>query len=216
MSQVLFFKARPVEPGEWLDDISTKTNDGGGLLSSLSGNSIPFGMRSNRSDHHHFALSTLLRPAQNPKSDSRSRSLSGGIDCTTTAFLRPMMESMGVKYRPEVSLGVVVNDTVVDLTGVSSHWRSIFLDRSTSTVTPTAPAPTAMKSMCDTSNAQMSKPTKMSQYTCVSHTPILSVLGNSTRSYPRFNTISTGIVDALLSRRNTMGYFSRDVMAGTV
>ena len=31
-----------------------------------------------------------------------------------------MMESMGVKYRPEVSLGVVVNDTVVDLTGVSS------------------------------------------------------------------------------------------------
>ena len=39
-----------------------------------------------------------------------------------------MMESMGVKYRPEVSLGVVVKDTVVDLTGVSVYWRGKFSD----------------------------------------------------------------------------------------
>ena len=60
-----------------------------------------------------------------------------------------------------------------------------------------------------------SKLTKMSPNTCASHTPILSVLGNSTRSYPRLNTISSGFLDALHSRRN-MGYFSRDVMAGVI
>ena len=196
--------SRPVEPGEWLDDFSTKTCDGGGLLSSLSGNSIPFGMRS---DHHHFALSTSLRPA---KSDSCN--LSNGDNCTTTAFLRPMMESMGVKYRPEVSLGLVVNDNVVDLTGVSSYWRSVFSDRRTSAVTPQE---TSEVGGVGSIIKSQSKLTKMSPITCASNTPILSVLGNSTRSYPRLNTISSGFVDALHSRRN-MGYFSRDVMAGVI
>ncbi len=42
---------------------------------------------------------------------------------------------MGVRYCPEVSLGVVVKDTVVNLTGVSTYWRLIFLDTS-STTTP--------------------------------------------------------------------------------
>ena len=90
-----------------------------------------------RSDHHHFALSTSLHPAE-----SKSRSLSsvaksipGGGNCVTAAFLRTMMESMGVRYCPEVSLGVVVKDTVVDLAGVSTYWRVIFLDTS-STTTP--------------------------------------------------------------------------------
>jgi len=55
----------------------------------------------------------------------------------------------------------------------------------------------------------------MSPNTCASHTPILSVLGNSTRSYPRLNTISSGFVDALHSRQNK-GYLSRDVMAGVI
>jgi len=61
-----------------------------------------------------------------------------------------MIESMGVSYRPEVSLGVVVKDAVVDLTGVSSYWRSIFLNRRTLTASKTPPpaaaAPTAMDS----------------------------------------------------------------------
>jgi hypothetical protein len=190
--------SRPVEPGEWLDDFSTKTCDGGGLLSSLSGNSIPFGMRS---DHHHFALSTSLRPA---KSDSRP--LSSSDNCTATAFLRPMMESMGVKYRPEVSLGLVVEENVMDLTGVSSYWRSVFSDRRTSAVTP---------QKASGKGGVGSIESMMSPNTCASHTPILSVLGNSTRSYPRLNTISSGFVDALHSRRN-MGYLSRDVMAGVI
>ena len=195
--------SRPVEPGEWLDDFSTKTCDGGGLLSSLSGNSIPFGMRS---DHHHFALSTSLRPAK-----SNSRPLFSSDNCTATVFLRPMMESMGVKYRPEVSLGLVVEDNVVDLTGVSSYWRSVFSDRRTSAVTPQKASGKGGVGSIESHT----KLTKMSPNTCASHTPILSVLGNSTRSYPRLNTISSGFVDALHSRRN-MGYFSRDVMAGII
>eukprot|EP00985_Skeletonema_marinoi_P002583 scaffold1064_cov209-Skeletonema_marinoi.AAC.8 len=42
------------------------------------------------------------------------------------------------------------------------------------------------------------------------NTPILSILGNSTRLYPGLNSISTGVVDALHSCSNK-GYFSRDV-----
>ena len=99
------------------------------MLSSFSGPSIPFGMRA---DHYHFALSTSLRPAESESCyfPSAAKSIPGGGNCATTAFLLPMMESMGVKYRPEVSLGVVVKDTVVDLTGVSAYWRGKFSDRS--------------------------------------------------------------------------------------
>ena len=81
------------------------------MLSSFSGPSIPFGMRA---DHYHFALSTSLRPAESESRyfPSAAKSILGGGNCATTAF-RPMMESMGVKYHPEVSLGVDVKDTVV-------------------------------------------------------------------------------------------------------
>ena len=134
-----------------------------------------------------------------------------------------------VLSRSEFGCGVVVKDTVVDLTGVSSYWRSIFSDRRTSTASRTPPtaaaaaaaAPTAMDSMmmCGITDAQKLKPTMMPpcpQHTsCASHTPISSVLGNSICSNPRLNTVSTGFVDALLSCRRNMGYFARDFMAGT-
>jgi hypothetical protein len=188
----------PTKPGEWLDDISTKTLEGGGLLSSLSGNSTPFGRRS---DHRHFALSTSLRPA-----DSDSRSFSSGIntipgggsDCVVSSFLRPIMESMGSNYRPEVSSGLVVKDSVVELTEVDSYWRSIFSDR--------------RSSHGDSSMATTSRITPRER---ASLTPQLSVLGNSTRSYPRLKSISDGIIDSLQSRCN-MGYLSRDVMSGLI
>jgi hypothetical protein len=95
----------------------------------VSGNSIPFGMRA---DHYHFALSSSLRPAESESCyfPSVAKSISGGGNCATAAFLRPIMESMGVKYRPEVSLDVVIKDTVVNLTGVSVSWLGKFSDRS--------------------------------------------------------------------------------------
>jgi hypothetical protein len=199
--------SRPSEPGEWLDDISMKTSNGGGLLSSLSGNSIPFGMRS---DHHHFALSTSLRP---PESDLRSfSSTPGSGNCATTALLRPIMESMGVRYRPEVSLGVVVKDTVVDLTGLGAYWRVIFSDGN-STTTP--PSSSTNEGIGGNIKSPQSKPIMMSPNERASHSPVLSVLGNGTRSYPRLNSISHGFHCVLHSQRNR-GYFSRDVMAGIV
>jgi hypothetical protein len=78
-----------------------------------------------------------------------------------------------------------------------------------------SPASTpAKEDMGGSDKSQQLNPTMMSPNECASHTYILSVLGNSTRSYPRLNSISNGYVDTL-SRRN-MGYFSRDVLTGIV
>jgi hypothetical protein len=175
-----YSSGRQSSPGEWLEDIS-----GGGLLESLSGHAL-FGKRS---DHHHFALSSALRPSS---SDVKKFSTT---DCGTSAFLRPIMESMGMKYRPEVSSGVVVKDSVVDLTDVGSYWNSIF----GRVKYPNAPQSDENKSP--------------SPQQVAFHTPVLSILGNSTRSYPRLHSISSGFVDSLHSRKN-MGYLARDVMAG--
>ncbi|KAL7490255.1 hypothetical protein ACHAW6_015982 [Cyclotella cf. meneghiniana] len=176
--------ARNSGPGEWLEDSCTGHVGGGGLLNSLSGHSSPFGRRS---DHHHFALSTALRPASSESNTFAATS------CCTSAFIRPVMESMGAKYRPEVSVGVVVKDTVVDLTGVGSYWNSIFR-RAQHPATPR-------------------QNTTHSSREVAHNTSILSVLGNSTRSYPRLRAISTGFIDSLHSRNN-MGYLTRDAMAG--
>ncbi|KAL9183090.1 hypothetical protein ACHAXT_004877 [Thalassiosira profunda] len=189
--------ARQAEPGEWMEDISTKAlGGGGGLLSSLSGTCAPFGRRS---AHHHFALSISLRPSA---SDATRFDASGG-DQSTSAFLRPMMESMGVKYRPEVSLGAVVKDSVVDATGgVGSYWKSVFASQD-------LPKQSTNEGGDPTAERQQA----LSPMDIATHTPIISVLGNSTRSYPRIRSVSTGFVDALHSRRNA-GHVSRDVMAG--
>jgi hypothetical protein len=170
---------RHTGPGEWMEDYS-----GGGLLESLSGHSN-FGRRC---DHHHFSLSTALRPAS---SDVRKFPSN---DCGTSAFLRPIMESMGVAYRPGVSSGVVVRDTAVDLTEVGSYWNSIFR---------------RVKHPNPPNDSQ----TTPSAQDIVNHTPILSILGNSTRSYKRLHSISSGFVDSLHSRKN-MGYLARDVTSG--
>ena len=156
----------------WMEECSK-----GGLLQSLSGQA-KFG---SRSDHHHFALSSALRPSHADVSKFSPNS------CGTSAFLRPIMESMGVKYRPEVSSGVVVQDPVVDLTEVAPYWNSLF---------------------------RRVKPSLSPQDTA-KQTPVLSTLGNSTRSYPRLHFISSGFVDSLHSRKN-MGYLTRDVMASLV
>lgn len=174
-------------PGEWLEDNTTECVGGRGMLYSLSGHVSPFGMRS---DHHHFALSSALRPTFSDANGIAANS------CGVNVFLRPMMESMGVKYRPGVSIGVVVKDTVVDLTGVESYWGSVF-----------------RKVQYPASNSPQN--VLPSPREIASHAPILSVLGNSTRTYPRLRAISTGFDDSLHSRKN-MGYLTRDAMAGVV
>ena len=55
------------------------------MLSSFSGNSIPFGMQA---DHYHFALSTSLRPAESESRyfPSAEKSIPGGGNCATMAY----------------------------------------------------------------------------------------------------------------------------------
>jgi len=194
--------SRSKGPGEWMEDIPTNAADGGGILSSLSGNEMAFGRRT---DHHHFALLTSLRPSttESRRCDSAEGSES---NCITSAYLRPIMESMGMKYRPEVSSGLVVRDSVAQLTGVGSYWGSVFAERFPST---------AITGGNSATTQQQSESATLSPTEIANNTPILSILGNSTRSYPRLNSISTGFVDSMHSRSNK-GYFSRDVMSGLI
>jgi len=117
-----------------------------------------------------------------------------------------MMESMGVRCRPEVSLGAVVRDTAADLTGIGSYWRAIFANSS-------GAASAATGGDGDGNISARRRPQKLDPHDVASRTPILSVLGNSTRSYPRLRSVSDGFVDALRSRRNA-GYMSRDIAVG--
>jgi len=196
--------SRHQDLGEWLEDISTNAGGTGGVLSSISGSIEPFGRRSS---HHHFALSTSLRPAASDRTSSLGDNSSSGI-CSTAAYLRPIMEGLGVKYRPEVSLGLVVRDTVVDLTNVGSYWRSVFSSQSIPSKSASTEPGNSTTQQIQGNDQKMRSPLELA-----SHTPILSVLGNSTRSYPRLSFISSNFFDALRSRNNT-GYFSRDAMAG--
>ena len=86
-----------------------------------------------------------------------------------------------------------MKDTVVDLTGVGPYWNSVFRRVQPRTTTQQSTTPLSRE--------------------VAYHTSILSVLGNSTRSYPRLRAVSTGFADSLHSRNN-MGYLTRDSMAG--
>ena len=195
--------SRSKGPGEWMEDISANA---AGVLLSLSGNDVAFGRRT---DHHHFALLTSLRPSS---TESRRGAAASGNTGVASAYLRPMMESMGLKYRPEVSSGLVVRDSVAELAGVGTYWGSIFAERLPSNSSSARNnEPTGGSSEV----IQQSQTPKLSPNDIANNTPILSVLGNSTRSYPRLNSISTSFVDALHSRSNK-GYFSRDVMNGLI
>jgi hypothetical protein len=197
-----------------MEDISTNVGGGGGVLSSLSGNEIAFGRRT---DHHHFALLASLRPSASESRRCSSTTFStGGSPDVTSAYLRPIMESMGMKYRPEVSSGLVVRDSVEQLTGMSSYWGSVFAERlPSSTADPSTSGSATAAGNDSATKQQLNERSALSPSDVAHNTPILSILGNSTRSYPRLNSISTGFVDALHSRSNK-GYFSRDAMSGLI
>lgn len=95
---------------EWLEDCSR-----GGLLELLSGQ-VKFGKPVQST-----ALCTA--PSTAPLTLTNFQPI---LTCGTSAFLLPIMESIGVKYCPEVSSGVVVWDLVVDLTEVAPYWNFIF------------------------------------------------------------------------------------------
>jgi hypothetical protein len=98
------------------------------------------------------------------------------------------MEGMGIKYRPQVSLGSVVRQSIRGLTGnagysAGAYWKSVLSD----------------SDQTSTDDSYL-------------NTPVLSVLGNSTRIYPYLNSTSMNLSAAL--SRKYRGYMARDTMAG--
>jgi hypothetical protein len=182
-------RSRPQQalPGAWLQDRRRNSTGECGFLSSLSYSAIDQGVASNgksnggelldRSAHHHFSLSTSVRalPLQK-KGDAIA--LSNHVTC--------LIESMGVRYRPERSMGVVVNQTIGRLTfggnessvayGAGVYWKHIL------------PAVA---------------------------TPVVAVLGNTTRAYYSLNRIATDMKSAMRNHR-FRGYYNRDVMNGVL
>jgi hypothetical protein len=96
-------------PGDWL-----------AILSCLSRRSAgaTFDRESDRSLHRHFALSAAMRPAMNT------------MDANDDALLTCLMESIGIRYRPEQSMATVVDQSLAELTsngyGAGSYWKSLF------------------------------------------------------------------------------------------
>eukprot|EP00934_Nitzschia_sp_Nitz4_P000659 Nitzschia sp. Nitz4//scaffold98_size77359//29701//32127//NITZ4_005547-RA/size77359-snap-gene-0.10-mRNA-1//-1//CDS//3329560754//659//frame0 len=99
-------RQRDVPPGNWLQD--TKH---GGLLSSLS----PNVKSADRSVHHHFALSTAIRPVLKDEMGN---------------YLTSLVQGMGIQYRPERSMSTVVAQTLGQLTqtlgyGAGAYWKNL-------------------------------------------------------------------------------------------
>lgn len=147
-------RPRDVLPGRWL--LGT---DQGGRLSSLS----MTGDGTDRSLHTHFALATAIRP-----SAVGVAPLPHYVDC--------MMQSMGIRFRPEQSVATAVEQSLLSVTadgyGAGSYWRSL----------------------------------------CKKNQPVVAVMGNTTRFYPRAHAMATNLKTALSSR--SRAFYNRDVAGG--
>lgn len=143
-------RLQDVLAGAWLSDCD--------VLETLS----PQVSGTNRSLHRHFALDTMLRPT-NPR-------------YSTSQYLTLLMESMAFRYRPEVSAGTVLSQSMASLTaggyGAGSYWKFLFQDN-----------------------------------------PVLSVAGNTTRSYGYLHEVAFNFKDVLMKPR-FRGYHTRDVAHG--
>jgi len=173
-------RPRDVSPGSWMRDVQGDSNDTNGLLSSLSYSTSSKNYASNfdRASHHHFALSTSVRPILSLPSD-------GYHGSAMSSYLTCLIEGMGIRYRPERSIATVLNETIGQLTfgeggggnyGAGVYWKHI-----------------------------------MPQV----GTPVVAVLGNSTRAYTALNDIATGMKDATKTPRNR-GFYNRDISNGVL
>ncbi len=159
-------RGRDIDPGLWIEDSGTN----GGILCPLSPSSNDNQLTS-RSMHRHFSLMTALRP-------SNTVATTDQVSTYTTLI----MEGMGIRYRPQSSVGTVVRQSIYDLTSSKSYaagtyWKSIFNNQ-------------------------------------IQNVPVLTVLGNSTRSYSHLKTTANNISQSL--SRKYQGYLSRDSTAGIV
>jgi hypothetical protein len=174
------FRRRPrdVPPGAWLED----SRSGTGLLSSLSYASSLQGKEYtlDRSVHRHFALTTSVRPVLLEPSTRRDDD--DGI--TMRNYLTTLVQSMGIRYRPERSMATVTNQAFSELTfgnedacyGAGIYWKHVL---------PKV------------------------------DTPVVAVLGNTTRAFVSLDHISTNMKSTMKSPR-FRGYYTRDVLNGVL
>jgi len=123
------YRSRPQESpiGSWMQDSHL---DSTGLLSSLSYSNAQKDSDTslNRLKHHHFALSTSVRPVLLPAPPTNDYD---GI--TMSNYLTCLVQSMGIQYRPERSMATVLNQSMGQLTcenggdnyGAGSYWKYI-------------------------------------------------------------------------------------------
>lgn len=169
-------RPREVSPGSWLRGGPPDSNGTKCLLSSLSYCTSKKNL--DRSLHHHFALSTSVRPMLSSSGGSEAITMSNYLTC--------LVQGMGIQYRPERSMATVLNQSLGQMTfgiegGGSNYGAGIYWKY----IVPQV------------------------------DTPILAVLGNSTRAYASLNEISTDMKVAMKSPR-FRGYYNRDVSNGVL
>mmetsp|Transcript_26983 Transcript_26983/g.64414 ORF Transcript_26983/g.64414 Transcript_26983/m.64414 type:complete len:816 (+) Transcript_26983:132-2579(+) len=173
-------RGRPqdTQPGTWLED-SHNNNTPPGLLSSLSYTPEISKRVSNRSVHHHFALSSAARPVlfDSATSSEVARYGSSPISDCLSCFI----QSMGIRYRPERSMATLLDQSIGSLTfdgdgsgyGAGVYWKNL-----------------------------------LSSVDC----PVVSVVGNTTRSYVSLRATATNMKTSMGPRNR--GYMNRDIMNG--
>ena len=173
-------RPREVSPGSWMRDVRADSSESNGFLSSLSyrTSSKKYSSHFDRSSHHHFALSTSVRPILSSESHGYNTS-------PMSSYLTCLIEGMGIQYRPERSIATVLNQSLGHMTfgsegggnyGAGVYWKHI-----------------------------------MPQV----DTPVLAVLGNSTRAYTALNEIATDMKDGMKNGCNR-GFYNRDVSNGVL
>ncbi|CAJ1939331.1 unnamed protein product [Cylindrotheca closterium] len=160
-------RPQDVAPGSWLKDVKD-----GGVLTSVS-----LENPTKRSLHTHFSLNTMVRPILPTTSDA-SNNHQYPYSSPLSQYLTCIVEGMGISYRPERSMSLILDQTVHRLTrggyGAGSYWKSL--------VHP--------------------------------ETPVVAVLGNTTRVYPYLNQVSTDMKTVLGHRYR--GLYNRDLMNGVL
>merc|ERR1719469_1134584 len=107
-------RTRDIDPGLWLEDHGPC----GGSLAPLT--PMTKTGQANRSMHRHFVLAASLRPmsAMPPATTDRRQTTTTSSPSSTnpvSSYTTMLMEGMGVRYRPETSVGTVVQQGIADL-----------------------------------------------------------------------------------------------------
>jgi len=125
------FRPRDAAPGGWMERERLNSGGGPGLLTPLSPQSSTNPRFGDRSLHHHFALSTAVRPVL-LRDASDPRYQYDPMAKTLPHYLTAIVQGMGIAYRPERSVATVMNQTVGQLTfgsptsgGAGAYWRSL-------------------------------------------------------------------------------------------